>query len=56
MKTISLCDGVVRTSCASVNISSTRVSIGEKGNLARLKKEEWNKLVSLIKQGKLKKV
>lgn len=52
---ISLCGQSNWPECPSVNISSTSVTIGEKDNLVKLKKAEWNKLVSLIKQGKLKK-
>jgi len=54
---ISLCGDLDDpSSCPQVNILSSGVSIGEKGNIVRLKKEEWNKLVKLIKSGKLKKV
>ena len=58
MKTkMSLCGGPVGDpACPAVNISDSEVTIGEDENTVRLKAEEWNKLVDLIKSGKLKKV
>jgi hypothetical protein len=39
--------------CPEVEIVSDEVRIGEAGNLAVLKKEEWNVLVDLIRTGQL---
>ena len=42
--------------CPDVEIAGDEVRIGELGNLAVLKKGEWNVLVDLIASGQLKKV
>jgi hypothetical protein len=42
--------------CPDVEIVGDTVRIGEAGNLAVLKKDEWNLLVDLIQSGQLKKV
>jgi hypothetical protein len=42
--------------CPGVKIAGDEVQIGEAGNLAVLKKNEWNVLVDLIQSGKLSKV
>ena len=42
--------------CPDVEIDGDDVRIGEVGNLAVLKKDEWNVLVDLIKSGRLTKV
>ncbi|HKW92424.1 MAG TPA: hypothetical protein VJX92_11030 [Methylomirabilota bacterium] len=42
--------------CPDVEFAGDEVRIGEAGNLAILKKEEWNLLVDLIRSGRLKKV
>jgi predicted molibdopterin-dependent oxidoreductase YjgC len=39
--------------CPEVEIVGEEVRIGEAGNLAVLKKDEWNALVELIRAGKL---
>ncbi len=41
--------------CPDVEITDEGVRIGEAGNLAVLKKEEWNLLVDLIHSGQLTK-
>jgi hypothetical protein len=41
--------------CPEVEIAGGEVRIGEAGNLAVLKKEEWNVLVELIQSGRLTK-
>lgn len=41
------------TACPEVEIVGGEVRIGEAGNLAVLKKEEWNVLVELILEGDL---
>ena len=48
---ISLCPGC--SGCPEVQISGDEIQIGETGNLAVLKKEEWNVLVDLIVSGRL---
>jgi len=40
--------------CAAVELSDEGVKIGEEGNLVWLKKQEWNRLVELIKKGVLR--
>lgn len=40
--------------CPEVAVYSDQVHIGEKDNLVRLKKEEWNELVRKIQAGELK--
>jgi hypothetical protein len=42
--------------CPEVEIAGDEVRIGEAGNLAVLKKDEWNVLVDLVQSGQLKKV
>jgi hypothetical protein len=44
------------TSCPEVEITNDEVRIGEAGNLAILKKDEWNVLVALIQSGQLSKM
>jgi len=39
-----------------VEFAGDQVRIGEAGNLAVLKKDEWNVLVDMIKSGELSKV
>ena len=50
-RTLSLCPSC--TACPEVAISEGEVRIGETGNLALLKREEWNVLVDLIQTGQL---
>lgn len=46
-----------KSSCCPKVVSSEKgVEIGEKGNLVRLKKAEWNTLVDAVLEGKLKKI
>ena len=42
--------------CPDVEIVGDEVRIGETGNLAVLKKDEWNLLVDLIESGQLTRV
>jgi hypothetical protein len=42
--------------CPEVEFAGDQVRIGEAGNLAVLKKEEWNILVDMIQSGQLSKV
>lgn len=42
--------------CPDVEMAGDEVRIGEAGNLAVLKKDEWNLLVDLIQSGQLTKV
>lgn len=42
--------------CPEVAVYEDEVWIGEKGNLAKLRKEEWNQLVDAIQKGILAKV
>jgi len=51
---MSLCPAC--TACPEVAIAGDEVRIGEAGNLAVLKKDEWNVLVDLIRAGRLSKV
>jgi hypothetical protein len=51
---LSLCPECV--ACPEVEIIGDEVRIGETGNLAVLKKQEWNLLVDLIQSGQLTKV
>jgi hypothetical protein len=51
---ISLCPAC--TACPEVEIVGEEVRIGEAGNLAILKKDEWNVLVDLIHSGRLSRV
>jgi len=51
---MSLCPSC--THCPEVEIVGDEVRIGEAGNLAVLKKDEWNMLVDLIRSGQLSRV
>ena len=51
---MSLCPAC--SACPEVEIAGDEVRIGEAGNLAVLKKDEWNVLVELIESGRLTKV
>jgi hypothetical protein len=51
---MSLCPAC--SACPEVEIAGDEVRIGEAGNLAVLKKDEWNVLVELILSGQLSKV
>ena len=42
--------------CPDVEIVGEEVRIGEAGNLAVLKREEWNLLVDLVTSGRLTKI
>ncbi len=42
--------------CPEIEIAGDEIRIGETGNLAILKKDEWNVLVDLIQSGQLTKV
>lgn len=48
---VSLCPAC--SACPEVEIQGDEVRIGEAGNLAVLKKDEWNVLVGLIQSGQL---
>lgn len=48
---VSLCPAC--SACPEVEITSDEVRIGEAGNRAVLKKDEWNVLVDLIQSGRL---
>lgn len=48
---MSLCPAC--TACPEVEIVGDEVRIGEEGNLAVLKAQEWNVLVNLIQSGRL---
>lgn len=39
--------------CPEIAVYEDEVQIGEKGNLVRLKKQEWNDLVKKILRGEL---
>ena len=39
--------------CPEVEIAGDTVKIGETGNLAVLRRDEWNVLVDLVQSGKL---
>jgi hypothetical protein len=56
MKTVkvSLCPAC--TACPEVEIVGDEIRIGEPGNVAVLKKDEWNVLVELVLSGQLSKV
>jgi hypothetical protein len=56
MKTVkmSLCPAC--TACPEVEIVGDEIRIGETGNLAVLKKDEWNLLVDLVLSGQLSKL
>jgi hypothetical protein len=51
---VSLCPAC--TACPEVEISGDEIRIGEAGNLAVLKKDEWNVLIALIQSGQLSKI
>ncbi len=51
---MSLCPAC--TACPEVQIVGDEVRIGETGNLAVLKRDEWNVLVDLIQSGQLPKL
>lgn len=51
---MSLCPSCV--ACPEVEVADGIVKIGEAGNLAVLKAEEWNVLVDLIQSGQLSKI
>lgn len=51
---LNLCHG--KGSCPKVITTKRSVKIGEKENLVKLKAEEWNLLVDLIKGGKIGKI
>jgi hypothetical protein len=51
---MSLCPAC--TACPEVEIVGDEVRIGETGNLAVLKRDEWNVLVDLIQSGRLSKL
>jgi hypothetical protein len=51
---VSLCPAC--TACPEVEIVGDEVRIGETGNLAVLKRDEWNVLVDLIQSGHLSKL
>ncbi len=42
--------------CPEVEVIGDEVRIGETGNLAVLRKDEWNVLVELIQSGQLAKI
>ncbi len=48
---VSLCPAC--DACPEVVIAGEEVRIGEAGNLAVLKKDEWNRLVQLVRAGQL---
>jgi hypothetical protein len=48
---VSLCPSCV--ACPEVEIAGDEVRIGEAGNVAVLRREEWNVLVELIRSGRL---
>jgi len=51
---MSLCPSCI--ACPEVEIAGDEVRIGEAGNLAVLKKDEWNVLIDLITSGQLTRV
>ena len=51
---VSLCPAC--SACPEVEIIGDGVRIGETGNLAVLKKDEWNVLVDLVRSGQLSKI
>jgi hypothetical protein len=51
---VSLCPAC--SACPEVEIIGDEVRIGETGNLAVLKKDEWNLLVDLVRSGQLSKI
>jgi len=53
MKKVTLCCG---KGCPDILFKGDTVKIGEKGQFASLKKEEWNLLVDYVNNGKLHKI
>jgi hypothetical protein len=51
---VTLCEHC--SECAEVEITDQGVTIGEDGNTVRLSHAEWNELVRLVKDGKLREV
>ena len=51
-----LCSHPPDMSCPAVEIKDSEVTIGEDENTVRLKPEEWNILVDMVKSGRLGKV
>ncbi len=51
---MSLCPAC--TACPEIQIVGDEIRIGETGNLAVLKRDEWNVLVDLIQSGQLSKL
>jgi hypothetical protein len=51
---VSLCPAC--SACPEVEIIGDEVRIGETGNRAVLKKDEWNVLVDLVRSGQLSKI
>jgi hypothetical protein len=51
---MSLCPAC--TACPEVEVVGDEARIGETGNLAVLKRDEWNVLVDLIQSGQLSKL
>jgi hypothetical protein len=51
---VSLCPSCI--ACPEVEVLADEVRIGEAGNLAVLKKPEWNLLVDLIQSGRLSRI
>ena len=56
MKEIRLSLCLACSGCLEVEMRADEVRIGETGNLAVLRKEEWNLLVDLIQSGELSKL
>lgn len=54
LEKFSLC--IACEACPTVEIYENEVRIGEKGNLVRLEKEGWNRLVEMIKKGELREI
>lgn len=48
---VSLCPDCV--ACPEVEVLDEQVRIGEEGNLVVLRKDEWNRLVELVRTGEL---
>jgi hypothetical protein len=51
---VSLCEHC--SECPEVEITDQGVTIGEDENIVRLSHAEWNELVRLVKDGKLREV
>jgi hypothetical protein len=54
IKKVTLCPAC--GGCPEVAVYDNEVRIGEKENLVRLKKAEWNEIVRKVKTGELKEV